>query len=138
MALMTLLLGCSGGTVADSSPTDTGPACVYDGSDQGASPFDLPGVAACGAALFADACAACHGVDGSGSESGPGLGGHVPYHTDLEILTILLVGQGDMPAQGLSPQQHADLLAWLRATFGAYTGEGHPTDSGSASTTSGR
>ena len=130
--LLILLLGCSDETPADSGASDGGPCCLYDGSDAGASPFALDGVATCGAVLFAEQCAGCHGEDGTGSEGGPGLGGHVRYHTDLEVLTVLLVGQGDVPPRDLGPHQSADLLAWLRASFGDCTGEGHPTDTGAS------
>ena len=127
-ALPLLLLACgadgSPDTAADSAGTTA--SCVYDGSDEGASPFALDGDVACGEVLFVDLCSSCHGGDGLGTDLGPDLSAHVPFHTDLEVVTVLLLGQGEMAAQGLSPQQHADLLGWLRETFGTYTGETHP------------
>ncbi len=128
MSWFLVLLACGAeGTTADTAaPGDTAPDCVYDGSDEGESPFVLDGSAWCGGEVFATACAGCHGDDGSGTDLGADLSGHVPYHTDLEVLSVVINGQGEMPAQDTSPQQSADLLAWLRATFGEYTGETHP------------
>jgi hypothetical protein len=120
------LLACAGDTVTDSVPTDTAPECVYDGSDEGASPFVLDGSRWCGGELFVAHCVSCHGEGGTGTDLGPDLGGHVPYHTDLEVLSVVIIGQGDMPAQSTSPQQNANLLSWLRDTFGEYLGETHP------------
>ena len=48
-----------------------------------------------------------------------------PAHTDAELLLVMIAGQDDMPPQGLGPQENADVLAWMRVTFGDYDGHGH-------------
>ena len=74
--------------------------------------------AARGSALFAKHCAACHGVDLTGTDYGPGL-------TDRELLSrwknrslgdLFVVMQSTMPVNspgGLSVEQNVDLLAFL-------------------------
>src|SRR5215471_14283285 len=74
--------------------------------------------AARGSALFAKFCAACHGVDLTGTDYGPGL-------TDRELLSrwknrslgdLFVVMQSTMPVNspgGLSMAQNVDLLAFL-------------------------
>ena len=48
-----------------------------------------------------------------------------PGHTDLELIVVLSIRTGDMPAPDLDSQQIADVLTYLREAFGQYTGE-HP------------
>ena len=109
----------------DSFPEDSAPCEV---ADPDASVLDIEGVPGCGGPTFEVYCGGCHGDDGrgtGGSESGPDLAEHIPAHTNEELVYILLAGQGEMPPSGLSNADNAHVLAWLRATFGAYDGQGH-------------
>lgn len=64
----------------------------------------------------------CHGPDGLGTDLGPSLLEHVHCHTDAELLMVLTGQRPKMPDPGLGPQQLADVLVWLRETYGDYTG----------------
>ncbi len=94
--------------------------------DDGAAPseevnavLDLTGDATVGADVFAASCGAstCHAADGSGGE-GVDLREHVPEHTDAQLVEFMIHGVGEMPATGLTAQEEADVLAYLRETFG--------------------
>ena len=89
------------------------------------SALDIEGDPTCGEPIYMLHCAGCHGTDGGGAEPGPAIGDHVVSHTDEELLFVLLVGQDEMPAQGLGNRENAHVLAWLRDTFGEYNGTGH-------------
>lgn len=78
-----------------------------------------------GGPLFVRFCQSCHGVDARGTEQGPALAEPIyreKRHADLAF--HLAVGQGvkshhwpygDMPpVQGISPEQTADVIAWIR------------------------
>ena len=113
--------GARGDDTATAEDEGCGPA-----TDPGTlSPLDIDGDPACGEPIFQMRCAGCHGTDGQGADPGPAIGEHVVAHTDEELLFVLLVGQDDMPPQGLGNRENAHVLAWLRATFGAYNGTGH-------------
>lgn len=100
-----LLVGC-----ADKGGDDTA-------GDRIADVLALTGDEANGEALFAD-CTGCHGSDGSGG-SGPSLVEEVPEKSSEEILEYVIYGEDDMPAfDSWTDQELADLLAYLRATFG--------------------
>ena len=92
-------------------------ACGGTGSGSGLGALDLEGDAVRGGALFASRCAVCHGDDGRGGSQGVNIADHVPYHSDEELVELLAEGGGRMPAPGLSDQEIADVLAYLRATF---------------------
>lgn len=92
-------------------------ACGGAETDSGLGALDLEGDAARGAALFSSRCAVCHGDDGSGGSQGVNIADHVPYHSDEDLVELLAEGEGRMPAPGLSDQEIADVLAYLRATF---------------------
>ena len=91
-------------------------------SDAAVTPTDgatAPGDVSTGAMLFATHCAGCHGPAGEGTAQGPDLREEVPEHSDRELTRTVLQGEDDMPATSLSPQEMTDLLAFLRARFGA-------------------
>jgi len=90
-------------------------ACT-DGKDTGT---DVVGDAAAGEALYASNCASCHGADGTlGASGASDLTVEVPALDDAGIETIVLNGEGAMPAYDFDEQEMADILAYLRATFG--------------------
>jgi mono/diheme cytochrome c family protein len=125
---LALVLACSGPDSVDTAPGDTADpivdACAYD-MDTDTTPLLLEGNVDCGAMIFERDCAGCHGPTGEGTDQGPALEEHIQGHSDIELLAVVVVGAGDMPPSGLPPQGSADVLAWLRATFGEYTDTTH-------------
>jgi len=82
----------------------------------------LTGDVEAGATVYSDNCASCHAADGSGG-TGPSLIEEVPETSDEEIVDIVLFGREAMPDLGLENQEVADVLAYLRDTFGEYQGD---------------
>ena len=73
------------------------------------------GDAAAGEAVWADNCAGCHGLEGTGANGGPDLTGN-PVATDAERVRAQITnGGGGMPAFGgtLTEQQIADTTAYV-------------------------
>ncbi len=78
----------------------------------------LTGDQVAGEQVYLDNCATCHLDDGSG-DVGPSLIDHVPHHDDSILVETILNGKGGMPAfDTLTDQEVADVLSYLRATFG--------------------
>lgn len=77
-----------------------------------------------GADVFSGTCSGCHGYDGSGG-SAPGLMYAISGNSDEELEAIILEGSGGMPAQNLSAQEVADVIAYLRETYGEHNEGGH-------------
>lgn len=95
------LAGCS-----DKGGDDSGGAVVGD--------------ATAGETVFNDVCTACHGADGLGVDGySPSLADETNDLSDAEIEDVILNGLGEMPAQSLTAQQVADVIAYLHATFDA-------------------
>jgi len=46
-------------------------------------------------------------------------------NSDEELEAIILEGSGGMPAQNLSAQEVADVIAYLRETYGEHNEGGH-------------
>ncbi len=78
----------------------------------------LDGDPAAGAEVFASRCARCHGDDGRGTERGPDLAEEVPDASDEDLVDQIVNGGWDMPAIDVTDQEAADVLAFLRETFG--------------------
>lgn len=135
LAVLTIVLATAcGDSEEGSADADSGmahssgelePTCDERDQGEGSSPFDLESDIACGLETFEADCAVCHGASGEGTDAGPELSEHVVNHTDEQLVFLILAGTDDMPAQDLTPQQSADVLAWLRDAFGPYNGEGH-------------
>jgi mono/diheme cytochrome c family protein len=101
--------------------------CPDATAGDGTPPQNLTGNAGCGGKAYQTGdCVTCHGPDGLGASAGPNLLEHVHCHTDDELYFVLDGGRPKMPDQNLGPQQSADMVAWLRLTFGAYTGPDDP------------
>jgi mono/diheme cytochrome c family protein len=104
------------------------PACNEEGDDGEGGNIDparvdailaLPGDAGAGETVFGRcAAAACHGADGNSGSTGAPLRDAVPGLTDEGIVEIVLGGYETMPAQALTDQEMADVLVYLRDTFG--------------------
>lgn len=79
----------------------------------------LSGDAATGETAFARCSASsCHGADGNSGSAGAPLSDEIPELTDERVIDVVLGGYEAMPAQSLADQEMADLLAYLRETFG--------------------
>jgi cytochrome c551 len=88
-------------------------ACAGGGSDFSS------GDAAAGADVYASTCQSCHGEDGTAGVGGASdLNVEVPEKSDDELAEIIQNGVGDMPAQNLDDTETADVIAYLRETFG--------------------
>ena len=70
-----------------------------------------------GAEVYSTSCSSCHGTNGEGG-SGPAMTDEVPELTDDQIKDVVTNGYEDMAPVTLDDTQMADLLAYLRATFG--------------------
>ncbi|HWB80583.1 MAG TPA: cytochrome c [Nannocystaceae bacterium] len=86
--------------------------------------LDLQGDTAAGATVFMMICgtSACHGADGNtpGTADTKKLSEEIPGRDDRNIVNVILKGEGPMPPQEaiLNDQQIADVLAYVRDTFG--------------------
>ncbi|MCA9658407.1 MAG: cytochrome c [Myxococcales bacterium] len=82
----------------------------------------LSGDATSGESLYGTHCSSCHMADGTGNPglNYPSLVEHASKETDEEIVAIVLEGEEAMPAfrSQLSDQEVADVLAYIRATWG--------------------
>jgi mono/diheme cytochrome c family protein len=106
------------------------PACdkEEDDDDGGGNTIDparidailaLPGDAGAGETVFGRcAAAACHGADGNSGSTGAPLRDEVPGLSDERLIEIVLGGYETMAPQNLSDQEMADVLVYLRDTFG--------------------
>ncbi len=101
--------------------TQSESALTLEGDPDCGAVAETPGETAgsdCGAVLFAADCAGCHGESGGGSDLGPALAGPVAMHSDAELLAMMVLGADGMPPVELTQQGYADVIAWLRLTFG--------------------
>jgi mono/diheme cytochrome c family protein len=117
------LLALSGCGDSGSDSTGGGPAGTDDSDSSPPLPpaLELDGDATAGGKIFETTCgtAQCHGPDGSGgSTNAEDLRKVVPLLTDVFIVTVMTDGYLVMPPQRLEDQQMADVLAYLRATWG--------------------
>ena len=80
----------------------------------------LSGDATAGQTVFARcSVSSCHGTGGDMPISGtPTLTDEVPEQSDEQLIQVVIGGYEAMPAQPMEDQQMADLLAYLRDTFG--------------------
>lgn len=92
------------------------------GGDRNSGILALSGDATAGETLFNDkGCSidSCHGADGNSGTTAPALNGVVSTRSDSQLIDSVLDGtDGGMPAQNLTDQEMADVLAYLNANFG--------------------
>jgi mono/diheme cytochrome c family protein len=108
---LSLLLACG----SDSTAT----------ADRTAKVATLTGNAAAGKTVYettsSPTCQGCHGADGVGTSASKNVGLQEPSKNDSvsELAGYVLNGIGSMPKQtALSDQQVADLIAYMKQTFG--------------------
>jgi mono/diheme cytochrome c family protein len=107
------------------------------GPDLGLPPYAAgadspPGDPARGKAVFASACASCHGPDGRGGERAGSVvaASYLALVSDQSLRTTVIAGRADlgMPDwrgdrdRPLTPQQVSDVVAWLTAHRAPVTG----------------
>jgi mono/diheme cytochrome c family protein len=65
-------------------------------------------------------CFYCHNGDGKGAGRGPDLSAKLAHMPDAAVLEIIAKGATFMPAfaDRLSVEERAQILVWLRASFG--------------------
>lgn len=78
----------------------------------------LRGDATAGRAQYQIVCASCHGPEGTGIAGAPGIAATVAGLTNEDVMTAMLRGRGGMPAAHLTDAQAADILAFVRASWG--------------------
>jgi mono/diheme cytochrome c family protein len=92
-----------------------------------------PGDRERGAAVFAAACASCHGADGTGGEKGGDVVSptYLALVSDQALRTAVIAGRPDLgmpdwreqvPGRALTPEEVADVVAWLIAKRGPVPG----------------
>ena len=105
------------------------PACNEEDDDDEGGNVDparvdailaLSGNGAAGETVFARcAVSSCHGTGGDMPIAGtPTLTDEVPEQSDEKLIDVVIGGYETMPAQALTDQEMADLLTYLRDTFG--------------------
>jgi mono/diheme cytochrome c family protein len=94
---------------------------VADDFDPGPTPFDF----IAGETMYHGSCAACHGVNGTGSTTGPPLVNKIyepSHHADAAFHRAVQLGVaphhwrfGAMaPVEGLAPEQVDQIIAYVR------------------------
>lgn len=104
-----------------------GLGCGDDDHDESPTPDEridailgLTGDSAAGKVVHDSNCVACHGATGGGG-SGPALTEEIPHHTDTQIVSIIVYGEGSMQAQSaLTDQEVADVLTYCREVHGEH------------------
>lgn len=105
------------------------PACDSGDGDSGGEGggrvdtiLAIDGDATAGQTVFTSTCAlaACHGADGNtpGTAEAKRLSEEIPALDDAMTVSVIIEGYETMPAQSLSDQQVADVLAYVNETFG--------------------
>ena len=80
-----------------------------------------------GEKLYRGYCAVCHGEKGDGrGMAAPSFGGKIADFTnpeywkktdDKKITTVILKGQGRMPAQSVSPEEAKAIVEYMKSAF---------------------
>ena len=106
-----------------SEPDESG--CDYPSQTEDSDPLSLAGRADCGAEIWDIYCVSCHGINGLGCPgdegcdgSGQELATHLLGHQDEKIVNSILYGEGTMAPIELHAQAVADVVRYIRATFG--------------------
>lgn len=91
-----------------------GAACGAPDPEMPTRVMALTGTAANGTDVYERKCAGCHGADGEGTSSP--LSQLVPAQSD-ESLARVVSGGGHVSQDGMTDQEAADLIAYLRAMW---------------------
>ena len=82
-------------------------------SDRALSIAEFEGEVTSGRALYMTECAQCHGANAQGGV-GPNLINAFNHHDDVEVIEVILEGDGSMPSfSRLKDQDIADILAFI-------------------------
>jgi len=93
-----------------------------------------PGDLTRGAGVYAIFCASCHGPDGRGTPKGSAIvdDSYLALVSDQGLRTLVIAGRPDLrhpdwrgyvPGRAMTPQEVADLVAWLVSKRAAYPGQ---------------
>jgi mono/diheme cytochrome c family protein len=110
-APLLLLLACNDDFVLGSGGSSEGDPERVD------TILALTGDVDAGGAVFDESCAICHDPTGEADVIGPALKPWMESAEDAATIGVILEGQGSMPAQNLTDQETADVLAWMKETF---------------------
>jgi mono/diheme cytochrome c family protein len=112
--LLLLTLACGDtkddDTESDDTAADTGEYELEDDVDDDDEPLS-------GEELYAMHCASCHGATAEGTDDGPGLGHEVERHSDSDLVRVILDGDDDMPAIGVTEDEAQRIVDYLRELF---------------------
>ena len=86
--------------------------CTDPSGTSDADPVDLEGREDCGEIIYFADCGPCHGDSG-----GPNPTSNWSDFDDASLASIVLEGIMEMPPQNLTPQQVADVIAFIRYEF---------------------
>jgi len=107
LCLGTVFVACDDGATDTTDSTDsTDSTDATDDTDDGGADLEA------GEATFDGTCAQCHGADGTGN-TGPNLDERVPSLTVDQVRTVVLNGQGYMPAQDLTEEEATNVAAFV-------------------------
>jgi len=109
-AALTLAVGCGDKDEGDSGDTD------HSDHEHGTT-GEGGGDATAGADVYSTSCAGCHGAEGEGA-SGPAMSDVVPGHSEDDIASVAMNGEGSMPPILSDATQAADVAAYCVATWG--------------------
>jgi mono/diheme cytochrome c family protein len=80
--------------------------------------LELQGLPERGLVQYQIDCAGCHGQLGGGNSATPALASSLSTLSDAEVLRAIIEGRGAMRPRRVSDQDAADVLAWMRQTWG--------------------
>jgi len=115
-----LVIPACGSDSGDDTGTDTGTDTGSTGGTSVADIAALTGDATAGAEVYSGSCAFCHTETGDENGTTPALTARVSGLTPEVMIETVVNGSGGMPAFGstLEPQQIADVVAYVEASFG--------------------
>jgi len=78
---------------------------------------EIPEPELTGEELYNLQCASCHGTDGNGDSTNPGIRNEL-HHTDAQLINTILFGKGDMPRIEISEEHAQSIVDYMREAFG--------------------
>ena len=82
-----------------------------------------PGDIVEGERLYQMHCSVCHGVGGAGSSIGPDILEDVAEESVEDLVEVMLEGEDDMPAIGVTSQEALAIATWLKHVFADFAEE---------------
>jgi len=128
LAAMFAAVAFSGRILVRAASAQEGPRQAERDPNAPAQPNSAPGER-----VFAASCAGCHGLDGQGTDRGPGIAGsaRVQRLTDAQLTDIILYGipeTGMAPIRNLTSDQIREVVGYLRVLQGNHGARALPGD----------